>query len=327
MKRNCGYLACLALAGLTLPGPADAVPERARPAAQAAATAAIPFDPPLGEPLFYRTAKTVQKDGKSRMTWSTSSYVFAETDDGYAVTITPLDQGSSEDSPLVKSIEKKLADLTGKPYTVLVSDEGVVTGMAEEAMYWTRIFDAMEAAIKEPGVGTAPVTPETAAALAKMLKLFRDMPASTRLGLLTEDVQPLVEFAATETTMGKPINASVASASPFGGTISRDMSVDLAAVDADTATLTVYSSVPRAEVEAVLRKLVADFASPANAAATKTMGAAKLDAFAHETRARYRVALDTGLLQDFESLETVTAESGADKTRKVTSWTIKRVSR
>lgn len=127
MKRNRGYLACLALACLTQPDRADAVPKRARQAAQTAATASIPFDPPLGEPLLYRTSKTVQKDGKSRMTWSTSSYVFAGTDDGYAVTITPLDQGSSEESPLVKSFEKKLADLTGKPYTVLVSDEGVVT--------------------------------------------------------------------------------------------------------------------------------------------------------------------------------------------------------
>lgn len=185
----------------------------------------------------------------------------------------------------------------------------------------------MEAAIKEPAVGSAPVTAETSAALAKVLKLFRDMPASTRLGLLTEDVQPLVEFAATETTMGKPLNASVASASPFGGTISRDMSVDLAAVDADTATLTVYSSVPQGEVEAVMRRLVAEFGGPAKASATKPTNAVKLDAFAHETRARYRVALDTGLLQDFESLETVTAQSGADKTRKVTSWTIKRVPR
>ncbi len=152
---------------LSLGVPCPAVPAVASDATEtAAAVASIPFDPPLGERLRFRSEKTVQKDDKSQTHWSIADVQFEESAGGYRLTVTPVQQGTGSTDPMVKQIEQKLSHLTSRPYVLNVSSEAVITGFEDADLYWSAIFKAIEAVISDLAKPGDPLPPQVRTALA-----------------------------------------------------------------------------------------------------------------------------------------------------------------
>ena len=92
-------------------------------------TAVIPFDPPLGEALRYRSERSLEKNGKTTLNWAVNDYTFEETEEGYRLTVTPVSGGSNETDPEAIAFVKLLSDLTRIPYVVQISPEVEIVGL------------------------------------------------------------------------------------------------------------------------------------------------------------------------------------------------------
>jgi hypothetical protein len=268
-------------------------------------TAVIPFDPPLGESLRYRSERSLQKDGKTKLIWDINDYSFQETDDGYSLTVTPVSGGSNETDPEAIAFMKLLADLSRIPYVVRINGEAEIVGLDSGDEFWSKLTSALKSALGEKAK-----RPEQTKALQGVISLYENMPAENRLALLTEPVSPLISMSLTETAIGKPVVASIETESPFGGTLKRQVTISLTRVDGDFAYLTARTTTPGAEVEKLTMKLLnrmgVNFNGPEKAkerdAAIATLRAMKV-----ETVSYYKIALADGMLETFQSTETVDA--------------------
>ena len=290
-----------------------------------AKTAVIVFDPPLDEPLSYRWEKTVEQDGKTRMSWSVDEYRFEDRKDGYRLTVKPVSSGSNETGPAQLAIQKKIEELTRFPFVLRLSGEGEIVELERSDEFWAAMFKVMREFLGEKAL--AGRTPGAAKAAESVVAMFEGMPPAVRLAKLTEPVQPLVEFAGTETTLGQPISAKVESESPFGGTLNRDVTVSLTKVANGVAYLSVRTSLPRAEFDKLMQSVVGKLGKDASAADAAKMkaGFASLKSYRQESRADYRVAVEDGMLESFQSTETIEIGNADKTTRRVTTVSLTRV--
>lgn len=290
-----------------------------------AETATIVFDPPLDTPIRYRSEKIEAKGTITRSNWDISRYDFAKTGDGYRMTVTVEDSGSNETDPMMLRIERKLAELIQQPYVVTLTEGGAITGIENLSVYWTKIFDAFDEELRSPD-NSLPAEARTA--FASFLGGFRSMPETTRLALMTEGLAPIVEFADTETTVGKPVHATVETDSPLGTKFQRDVYVNLDRIDGDDAVIRMHATIPPDEAKALslayVEKMVATL---------KPGTVIPKDAFAkltivHETQAEYQVSLIDGLLDSYSSTETIGVTTGEDtdaRQGRITSRKIARI--
>jgi hypothetical protein len=307
-----------------LSGPSLAAPAVPAPIAQAKASAEIPFDPPADAKVRYRWEKSVLDDGKTSLSWSIDDYQFEQTDDGYRLTVTPVSAGSNETDPRKLAIMNRLDELTKRPFVLLLNNLGEIERLEDADYYWNTIFQVLKeelakavAAKKDaafPGV------------LESVLSMFQKMPAEARQGLLTESVQPVVEFANTSTEVGKPLTASIETASPFGGKLNRDIAINLKRVDDDHAFLTLTSQVPRAELEKLMQSFLTQLTSlPADKRKEGEKAMAAFKDFKHDTQSDYEVSMVDGLLVDFSSTEVVQVNDEQSEKRKVTIRRLTRI--
>ena len=153
-----------------------------------------------------------------------------------------------------------------------------------------------------------------------VLGMFERMPHEARQALMTEEFQPVVEFANTETEVGKPIKASIATASPWGGTINRDVTISLAKVESSKAYLTLTSSIPRAELDKLMKSFVSQMtALPPDKRKEAEAALVGFQGFRHDTLSDYQVSVDDGLLDRFQSTETIEVSDKDKKVRKITT--------
>jgi hypothetical protein len=300
-----------------------AAPAVPTPIAQTAVSAEVPFDPPTDAKVRYRWEKSVLDDGKSDLAWSIDDYEFVETDDGYRLTVTPVSSGSNESDPFKLAIMKRLDELTRRPFVLRLNELGEIEQLEDADFYWETIFRVL----KEESAKVAATKKDAAmpAVLENVLGMFERMPAEARQALLTESVQPVVEFANTKTEVGKPLTGSVETASPFGGTLNREVAINLKRVADDHAFLTLSSTVPRAELEKLMQGFLKQLTSlPADKRMEGEKAMSAFKDFKHDTRSEYEVSMGDGLLVDFSSTEVVQVSDGGGEKRKVT---IRRLSR
>ena len=309
---------------ITLLQPVMAAPAVPVAAPQPSTTVQILFDPPLDTVIRYRSEKTVQKDGKTDMSWSVSDYRFEETEQGYRLTVTPVSFGSNETDPARLAIMKRIDELTRRPFVLRLDADGAIEKLEDADFYWSTIFKVLK---EELAKGDSKAPNENAKKMIRqVLSVFENMPKESRLALLTEDVQPLVEFANTEFDTNEPISASVETASPFGGILNREVTISVRKVEGPIASLSIRTSIPRAELLKLVESMLSKFeAFPPERRAEAEAGIAGLEGFRSDTAADYDVSVEDGMLERFRSTETIEVSDKAEKRLKVTTQSMDRI--
>jgi hypothetical protein len=307
-----------------LSGPSVAAPAVPAGSHKAAVVAEIPFDPPLGDKVRYRWEKSVLKDGKTDLNWSVDDYLFEQFENGFRLTVTPVSSGSNESDPLKLALMKRLEELTRRPFVLRISEIGEIESLEDADFYWETIFQAIKEEIAKDSAKKQDAAMH--AVMENVLGIFQRMPPEARQALLTESIQPAIEFANTRTEVGKPVISSVETPSPFGGILKRDVTISLAKVADGRAFLALDSVVPRAELDRLVQAFLKQLTSmPAERRSEGENAIASLKRFQHETKSEYEVSLDDGLLLDFQSSEVVEVNDKNSETRKVTTRRLTRI--
>ncbi|CAA9532423.1 MAG: hypothetical protein AVDCRST_MAG31-2485 [uncultured Sphingomonas sp.] len=280
-------------------------------------TANIRFDPPIDKPLRYRWEKSIDKDGKIRTAWTISEYRFTRADEGFELRVTPIDGGTSETDPAMLAAYKRLEQLISRPFVLQLGADGTIERMKDQDHYWSAIISVLKQALDRGG-GKKSNEASFRAAVNGVVQLYETMPAEIRLNLLTESVQPIVEFGETETTVGEPLTASLDTPSPFGGSLKQDVNIRLERVEGGKAHLAIGSSVPRAELQKLVKGLVAKVL-PGKDDAELTRGLAALEEYRHDTAANYVVSVGDGMLESYSSVETIQVADKGKTERRVTT--------
>lgn len=323
MRFRSAMLAAALAVGL-LNGLAIAAPTVPNPSSQAQTSADIPFDPPLESKLRYRWEKTEQRDGKSEMAWSVDDFQFEQVDDGYRLTVTPVSSGSNETDPAKLAIMKRLEELTRRPFVLRLNADGQIEQLEDADFYWSTINQVFRDEIAR--LTKAEKDPAFREVMENVRGMFERMPAETRLTLLTESIHPALEFANTHTEVGKPIKSTVESPSAYGGTINREVTISLNRVADATAYLTIGSTVPRAELDKLMQLFLKQLtALPADKRSEAEQAMASFDKFRHDTLSDYQVSVEDGLLERFNSRETVEVAVGKETSTKITTRSLTRI--
>ena len=285
-------------------------------------TIVIPFDPPLDQPLRYRSQKSDERDGKTTLSWSVSDFTFQDHGEGFRLSVETVSSGSNDTDPKRAAFMKKLEELIDVPYSVLVSDSAEVIEVEHGDDVWNKIWSALDGAVAEKTY-----TAEEREAVQAMLSMFRNLPAETRLTHLAEPVLPLLEFGRTEYTIGDPISFEVENESPFGGTITRDVVVSLTKVEKGLAHFTIRSSIPGTELEKLARGMIdkTGLKIDEKDRASAEDSLAGLAGVKNETVADYRVSLEDGMLESFQSTETTSFVENGKTSRRVKAEAMTRV--
>jgi len=311
--------AALALAGFAIfPTIAMAVPT----AQVAFKEVEIPFDPPLGESLTYRSQKVVEKDGIKGMLTTVETYRFDEDGDGYRLVVTPKSIEDDDEHPMMKAIAAALGELMMRPYAFQVSEDGELGEMIDQDVYWNAMFDALAKTNYTTRDGKS-LDPKHKPMLDKYVNSMRGMPAEARTALMAEGSQPLLTFAGTAIAIGSTVQNKVEVPSPFGGRIARDVSIKLDRVDGKVAHFKMTDTIPRAELEAAVKAMFSKLDK--DMAAKLAPKIAEMAQFSSDTTSEYAVSLSDGLLENYKSIETIVAVSEGKPTRRVTTKTLTRV--
>lgn len=316
MNFRCGILAMALAVGC--PGQFEAAAPAAQPMQQAAAIADIPFDPPLRTKIRYRWERRLQQGARTELLWSVYEYRFDAADSGYRLTLTPVSWGTNETDPAKLSFAKRLDELIRRPFSLRLDEDGQIEAFEDADRYWQEIFGLLDQEGRD--------NPALRAAMQDVVAMYRRMPAEVRQSMLIKEILPVVEFGNTQTEVGKPLVASLEGQSPFGGSISREMTITLNKVGESSAYLTTTSTVPRAELEKMMQAMLTQLTSlPADKRAEAEKEVAALREFRHDTTADYEVSLADGLLVKYRSTETIEVGDRDRMERRVTTRTISRL--
>lgn len=281
----------------------------------------IPFDPPIETSLRYRWERSVQKNGKTDIGWSVSDYRFEETKDGYRLIVTPVSSGSNETDPAALAFLKRLEELFRQPFVLRLDENGSIQALENADVYWSTMFKVMREELgRKDG---KPLDDKGKQMLDEVIRLFEGMPAQNRLSLMTEEIQPLVEFGNVELDSVEPISASVEVQSPFGGTLTRDTTISLKRVEKGIASLSIRSFVPKEELTKLVQTMFAKLESlPPETRAEAKQSIAAFKQFEHVTAADYDVSMEDGVLTRYHSVETIVVEDKDGINRKITTQTL-----
>jgi len=317
--RNIAIAFSIVLAPMLGLAPATAAPTTADIAA-IEGPLAIPFNPPTDRPLRYRWQEVKEKDGKSERSWEISDVNFSKSADGYAMTITPIDNGDDGDkSEAQKAVEKRLADLMRRPYVVDLAKDGSIRAIVDEDKYFREIVAAFESALAESRDETDQKV------LQFGLNMIRGLSAEARHSLMVEDIQPLIEFGGTDFEEAADIRQFEFEAeSLFNSKMPMDGTVSVLGADDDVAVFSIVARIApegaKKATAALLEKLVPDQATGASKAKMDTAIAALR--FDHEARSEYAVSRVDGTLVNFTSSEKISVEADGKSERRTTTKTI-----
>lgn len=321
----------LGFAFFLLTGPTEAAalkPAKAQPAI-VSQQAVLLFDPPLDKSIRFRSEKVVEQKGGSRMSWAVSDYSFKKKGEEYELTVQPVDNGMGAPGTLPDGAAQGLLEFSRKPFVLTLSSEGEILRMENADAYWNGMLDILGAAAGTAPSAGKPMDPATKSGIAGATKMMREMPADVRLALLTDSIQPVLEFGNTEWNTSEAVTAEVEGPSPFGGPIKRQVRINLQSVNEDTAALTVHSTIPASEMARIVGGMMNRMAE---LAPKGTVDRSQMEAelrnglkIVHETRASYEVSLHDGLLTRFTSTETVAADAPGQSDRRITTRSVTRL--
>jgi hypothetical protein len=322
------FLAFLAALAAQLPAATPAPPTPPAAPAESARLVTIPFDPPLGTPIRYRRTKEVVQARGSISVWNSAQYVITRGDgDGYRMQVTTIGAGVNGGDAATSAMFRRMSAMFGQPYVILLDGQGTILGIENEEAYWNRMMADTERVI----AAQEPVdTPEGRAVLSQIVAMLREMPRETRLGMMVEAVAPILELSGTEFTLGEPIESEQQVASPFGGTILRQVTARPERIEAGHLFLTARMTVPREALVAVMEGMSARIPVSGRGHNTEAERARGLEQirnadFAHATDVTYEVALATGLMGRMRSVERVALGAGTERVSKVTTITLERI--
>ena len=277
---------------------------------------AIPFNPPTDRPLRYRWQEVKEKDGKSERSWQIYDAKFSKSANGYELTITPIDNGDDGDkSEAQKAVQKRLADLMRKPYVVELAKDGSIRAIVNEDKYFGEIVKAFQAALEESRDET------DRKVLQFGVNMIQGLSPEARHNLMIEDIQPLVEFAATDFEEAADIlQFDFEAESLFNSKMPMDGTISVLGADDDIAVFSIVSRLaPEGAKKAtaeLLVKLAPELATSASAKMNAAIAGMRFD---HETRSEYAVSRHDGTLINFTSSEKINVEAEGKTERRITT--------
>lgn len=276
------------------------------------ASVAVPFDPPLGVPLRYRIEEEREGDGRAARLAYSVSIQFEGFEQGFKLRVTPLE---TDLPPLPASpATDRITQYLTRPYTLLLSGDGEIVGMENAPDYWSSIIELIDSGMQRP-----PDSADSQAAARALVAMLRNMPPEVRLALLTRSFAALAEFANVEMRLGQPIDTSIDTPSPLGGTFRQSVNVTLERVAEGRAHFTAEYFVPGEQLEPMIQPLMRQMGR---------VGEVFLNGnpeMSRRTAQTSEVSLATGLTERYRSTETLLIEVAGQSMRRVTIRTIERV--
>lgn len=307
-------LAAALLGAMSLPSSDAATPTHARTLGQAAESdrIAIPFNPPLGQPIIYRHRKETTRDGQEISVWMDYRYTFNRDGDGFLMLVEPIDFGI--DAPRLPTAEarqafRRMLDRALLPFTVRLSADAIVDHLIDGEAVWARLVDrSMELVAqneREPD----------SAALAFARQTMLDLPTVSRLSLLLQQTSPILELAATDYSRERPDAVDFTFDAPFGGTIEQQATVTITDVGVDSVSYAIAASVPSDQLLAQISNFIERV--PLNGRGENTPeGRARMlrelreGEMRMEAESRYEVDRSTGLSRRYTVEQRISIRSG-----------------
>lgn len=280
----------------------------------------IPFSPPTDRSLRYRWQEVEEKDGKSERSWHIYDAKFSKSSNGFELTITPIDNGDDGDkSESRKAIEKRLEDLSRKPYVVELEEDGSIRSIVDEDKYFREIVKAFEGAIADSK------DEKDRKVLQFAMKLIQDLSAEAWHNLMLEDIQPLVEFAVADFEEAADIlQFEFEAESVFNSKMPMEGTISVLGADDDVALFSIVSRLAPEGVKKatanLMEKLLPDQGT--DASKSKMISAIAEMRFDHETRSEYLVSRRDGTLIEFTSSEKITVDADGKTERRTTTKTL-----
>ncbi len=275
---------------------------------------AIPFNPPLGQPIIYRHRKETVRDGQHINVWTDYRYTFSRDGDGLLMLVEPIDFGV--DAPRLPTAEarqafRRMLDRALLPFSVRLSADAIVEELIDEEAVWERVVERSMELVAENERERDP----EAQAFARQTML--DLPTDTRLILLMQQTGHILEIAATDYSRGQPDAIAYTFNAPFGGTLEQQATVTITNVTADTVSYELAASVPGEQMLASLTNFLEGV--PLNgrgqntpegrARALREMREAEMRM---EAESRYEVDRATGLSRRYTVEQRVSVRSGSN---------------
>ena len=208
-------------------------------------TVAIPFAPPLGTDLRYRHVEVKTRDGKPVRTRHDIVLRFDRSGDGYRM----LMRIEVPDLPPEARAHPGIRFML-QPVTFRLDADGTLLSIDGEDAYWDGIERlAQEYARQDSGA-------EGAAMMRTILQSMRALPAEDRLQLAAKNVAPLLEFSASDMSMGETREIETETMAPIGGVpLRRTTRITLESADADSAGFVLASQPDPESLKAVLEAM------------------------------------------------------------------------
>ncbi|HEY0626015.1 MAG TPA: hypothetical protein VGD10_04705 [Allosphingosinicella sp.] len=284
--------------------------------AQAQEAVQLHFDPPEGQAVRYKYERVIDDPRAPRSLSSTFSLRFQRLKEGFRVAVTP--ETSSFDIPgLSSEMAKRMDAVARMPYALRLSDEGAIVEIEEGDAFWQQLVSMTEEMLSTPG-GATP-SEEEKAQLQSYVALWRDAPPEVKLNMLTEGLQPIFEYAASEWVEGERVEFKFETPTPFGA-VTRHGASWLEGVDGDTAIIKYEGSVPREELDRLMQRLMGVTGGKRAEEAMKELEKA-IRGFERRDEGIYRVTKGDGLLE--RAQVSATTKVSADDEQMVRTDTIK----
>lgn len=316
LSKAYGFLFCCVIAVST---PALGSTVAAVTSAAPKVTAEIPFDPPVDRDLRYRWTREIRDGDKVRTSWATYSLRFAPNGEGYRLVFKELEGGQNDLNPSTAAALERLRHLTDRPMILDVDAQGVITGMDDDETYWSSIFSTLREEL-----GKDEKDKVRKQVMEGFLRTFEGMSIGARLDMLTQNIQPITEFAATSTEVGKPTATSFSSETPFGVNATQTAIIDLVGRTETEATIQTRMTLPEAELRKIMSAITTTFRN-AGTSKVPDFFPPKFDRYVQESTATYHVALGSGLAREFRLVKIVEIAAEGETRRRVDTQTLIRI--
>ena len=299
-------LAAIAAAAATQP--AFAVPATAPATERAPQSVAIPFAPPLGQPLRYRLVRETTRGGRPQRTELMLAVTFRRSGSDYVMSVR-FELPAGVPPPAASSA---VSLIFSRPTEFRLTPSGEIVELLDMDGHWA----AGERAVEEM-TGQSAVDASARQAVAEMIARIRALPPEAQLELFARNVAPIVAAAGVELTVGEELRDS-GMAHSLLGSLMQNATIRLDSADGRIARLSSRSSVSSEELEAATRELMARLAPSRE-------GPLGFRVVSNELTEAYEVSLETGLTERYRTERTVVTEANGATSRAGEVQTLERV--
>ena len=252
----------------------------------------IVFDPPLDQPVRYTLSRSQPRGEGIEETSIGVEISFRRDGDRYRMTMTyalPPGAGADPASALMQ-----------RPIVFDVSAEGVIERVFDETAYWTALeafYDALAANDEKEGARSAGRA---------MVSRMRSLPDEARVALLSNNIAPVLQAAATALPLREPVRTSERRDSLLG-LLDHEVETRVEQVESDNVRIVIVATLPPEQLAEGIKGL------------TGTFGAdpAEVEIKAYRERAVFDVSRRTGLTRNWTSERIIEAVEGGIVRRTV----------